>query len=165
MHTCSRSDIALQRHRGTWSWYLSWVGVCWKMCFSYSLSHQPQLTGPLSVQLSTGARDNRLSTLSRFHLSLCPSSPLPLLLPACICFIAFPSFPHAITVIFPVPPTSSPCAFLHFSSFTGSSPAFGPSLLFLSASFPLKWFFRCFPAYRLPLSFPGSFHPTVCIFS
>ena len=71
---------------------------------------------------------------SSFSLS---SSPLSLFLQACICFIAFPSFPHAIAVIFPFPPTSFSCTFLHFSSFTGSSPALGLSLLFLSASFPL----------------------------
>lgn len=152
--TYSQSDFTPQRHRGTGSCYLSWVGVCWKMCFSYSLSHQPQQTGLLSVQLFTGARDNRLSALSSFHLSLCPSSPLSLFLQACICFIAFPSFPHAIAVIFPFPPTSFSCTFLHFSSFTGSSPAFGLSLPF---SF-------CLISSVLSNGSLGSFPHTVCLF-
>lgn len=41
-HTHTHSNLTLLRHRGKGNCYLSWVGVCWKMCFSYSLSHQPQ---------------------------------------------------------------------------------------------------------------------------
>lgn len=133
------------------------------MWFSYSLSQQPPSTGPLSVQLSAGARDNRLSAPSRFHPSLCPSSPLSLFLRACICFITLPTFPHAITVIFPVP---LPLLLLvHF--FTSPLSLVPPLLLahlsfFLSASFPLQWFFRFFPTCSPPLSSPDYFHPTLC---
>lgn len=74
--------------------------------------------------LSTGARYNRLSALSTFHLSLCPSFPLFLL--ACICFIAFLSFPHAITIIFPFARTSFSSTFSLLLLFHWFLPCFWP---------------------------------------
>ena len=41
-HTRMHTQSKVLHHRGRGNCYLSWVGVCWKMCFSYSLSHQPQ---------------------------------------------------------------------------------------------------------------------------
>ncbi len=173
-HTCihtltyTRSNLALQRHRDRGSCYLSWVGVCWKMCFSYSLSHQPQQTGLLSVQLSTGARDNRLSALSSFHLSLCPSSPLFPRSPSMHLFYCLPQFPACNNRYF----SFSPLLLFLVDSFTSPLSLVPPLLLacFSFFSLPhflcaLQWFFRFFPAYCLPLFFPDSFHPTLCLFS
>lgn len=106
-------------------------GVC-RMCFTSSVSHQPQQTGPLSGQPFTGARQ-QTQHFAKFS-SLCPPSSFSVFLPACI-FIASPHSPHAITyfsLLFP------PFFLVHFFTFTGSSPAFGPSLPVLPASFPLS---------------------------
>lgn len=59
-HPCMHT-LALHGVRG--GWHLSWVEGCCQMCFTSSVSHQPQQTGPLSGQPFTGARDNKLSTL------------------------------------------------------------------------------------------------------
>lgn len=124
--------LALQRRKGgRRSCYLSWVGVCWKMCFSYSLSHQPWQTGLLSMQLSAGARDNRLSILSLKFSTFCPSPLSPFFL-ACICFIAFPIFPHAISFFSLSPPTPVSCTFLS-----------SPLSLVLSCSWPVPPFSLC----------------------
>lgn len=136
MSAHAQSNITLKRHTGRRNCYLSWVGVYWKMCFSCSLSHQPQQTGLLSMKLSTGARDNRLSALSSFHLSPFFIPPFPFL-PSCILFYCLPEFPSCNNRYFPFSPYFFSCVFLDFSSFTGSSPAFGLSLIFLPASFPL----------------------------
>lgn len=143
----------VQRHWVRGSCYLSWVGVCCKMCFSYSLSHQPWWTGLLSAQPLTGARDSRPSALSSFHLFVLHSHFSIFLLP-CIGFITFPSFPHARTVFIHPPLSFFSCSFLNFSSFLGSSPGLARLSIFSLPHFlcALQWFFRFFPTYRLPLS-------------
>lgn len=75
-----------------------------------------------------------------------PPSSFSVFLLACI-FIAFPHSPHAVTIIFFIFFYPLPFFLVHFFTFTGSSPAFGPSLRFLSASFPL-----CSPMVRWVLS-------------
>lgn len=95
---------------------------------------------------------------SSFSLSFTLYLPQPcLFLKAWICFMAFPSSSHAITVIFP--PFSLLFSLL---SFTGSSLAFGLCLPFSLPHFlcALQWFFRFFPAYNFPI--PNHFHPNVC---
>lgn len=120
MYAHAQSNHALKRHTGWRNCYLSWVGVYWKMCFSCSLSHQPQQTGLLSMQLSTVARDNRLSAMSSFHLSLFFIPPFPFL-PSCILFYCLPEFPSCNNRYFP------PIFFLCISwLFHWSLPCFWP---------------------------------------
>ncbi len=150
-HSHTQSKPALQRQQGRGSCYLSWVGVCWKMCFSYSLSHQPQQTELFSVQLSTGARDNRPSTQSSFHRSLRPSPPPPRM----HLFYCVPQFP-ACNNRFSFSPHFDVLFLVHF--FTSPLSLVPPILLACLSVFSLphflctlQWFFRFFPAYSLPL--------------
>lgn len=110
------------------------------------------------MQLSTGARDNRLSALSSFHLSLCPSSPLFPLSPSMHLFYCPPQFPSCNNRYFPSPPPPLLLFLVHF--FT-SFLSLVPPLLLACLSFfflphflcALKWFFRFFPAWSLSFLF------------
>lgn len=89
--------------------------------------------------------------------------PFSLSLLACICFIAFPSFPHAITVIFPFPPSSFSCTFLLFHWFLPCSWPVSPFSLCLISSVLSNGSLGSFP--HTVSFFPESFHPTMCLFS
>ena len=115
------------------------------------------------MQPFTGARDNRLSTLLRFYLSVL-HPPFSIFLHACICFTAFHSFPPAPSPltfhIFP-----PPFFLVHF--FTSRLSLVPPLLLarFSLFSLPhflcaLQWFFRFFFPYTDSLS-PDSFYSSL----
>lgn len=93
------------------------------------------------TSISLGRRDFSLCVtvaLCQVFIILSFIFPFPILFLACIGRY----FLHCLMqelLFFILPPLLffHPCSFLHFSSFAGSSPAFGLSLTFLSAPFPL----------------------------
>lgn len=106
------------------------------------------------MQLSTGARDNRLSALSSFHLSLCPSSPLFPLSPSMHLFYCLPQFPSCNNRYF----SFSPYFFFLYIS----------SLLlfhwFLPCFWPVSPFSLCLISSVLSNGSLGSFPHTVSLF-
>ena len=127
--------------------YLSWVGVCWKMCFSYSLSHQPQQTGQCSFQLGEWSQ--------RQQAEPTPSTPFSALYHAFV-LLHVPHFPSC-NISF-----SLPFFFLsaHFPPLWGCTPALGPGppLSLPVSSVLSNGFFRAFPAFCfLPVHFPHIF--------
>uniref|UniRef100_A0A671V322 Interferon-induced GTP-binding protein Mx n=1 Tax=Sparus aurata TaxID=8175 RepID=A0A671V322_SPAAU len=98
------------------------------------------------------SRDNRLSALSSFHLSLCPSSPLFPLSPSMHLFYCLPQFPSCNNRYFPFSPFFF---FLYISPLSLVPPLLLACLSFFSLPHflcALQWFFRFFPAYSLLLS-------------
>lgn len=89
-----------------------WAGWRLEMCFTSSVSHQPQQTGPLSGQPFTEARDNKLSTLPNFHPSILI---LLFCLSPSIHFYCRPVFPSCNNWFFSFfIPSLFSCTFLHF---------------------------------------------------
>lgn len=114
--------------------------------------------------LSTGARYNRLSALSTFHLSLCPS--FPLFSSSMHLFYCLPQFPSCNNHYF------SFCPYLFFFNFFFTSPlSLVPPLLLARLSFfslphflcALQWFFRFFPSYTLFPCLSLSIQPNACL--
>ena len=117
------------------------------MCFSYSLSHQPQQTGQCSFQLGEWSQ--------RQQAEPTPSTPFSALYHAFVLFHV-PHFPSC-NISF-----SLPFFFLsaHFPPLWGCTPALGPGppLSLPVSSVLSNGFFRAFPAFCfLPVHFPHIF--------
>lgn len=167
VHTHAR--IQTWRYRGTgsegvviWAGWGSAAKCVSHILFPISLSRQDfSLCSFLLEPETTGW------ALCQVFIFLSFILPFSIFLLACIGFIAFPSFPHARTVVFHSPP---PFFLVHFLP---SPLSLVPPLLLACLSLfslphflcALQWFFRFFPTYSLRLSFPASFHPTLCLFS